>query len=52
VPDSDKIWIVALCFDANENGGAGHYFSNFSKTDIVSSDVTDIALGVLVIVPI
>ena len=44
--------IVALRFHPHKNGGAGHYFGNFSDTDLVPSDVTNITLGVLVIIPI
>jgi hypothetical protein len=52
VPDGDKIRIVALRFHAHKNGGAGHYFGNFADTDLVPSEVTNITLGVLVIIPI
>lgn len=39
------------CVHAHKNGGAGHYFGHLSDTDLVSSDVTDITLGVLVVIP-
>lgn len=52
VPDGDKIRIVALRFRPHKNGGAGHDFGHFSDTDLVPSDVTNITLGVLIIIPI